>query len=542
MMLNYFLPHLINDDSRNNVFAYLFWLVFLIGLIPTFTFAQTGAGESLYKQYCQSCHGVGRMGAMGPALFPENLSRLRKSNAIDVIQNGRAATQMPAFKQQLNQQQTQLLVDYIYTQPKTTPKWELADIKATQIQHFDQSTLGNKAIFNADLMNLFIVVELGDHSATLLNGDTFEPITRFKTRFALHGGPKYSPDGRYVYFASRDGWISKYDIYNLKIVSEIRAGINTRNLAVSSDGKYAIVGNYLPNNIVILDTKDLTPIKLIDTVDSKGVSSRVSAVYNAPPRHSFIVALKDVKEVWEIPYSDKGGVDVYKGWAHDYRKDSGEGKIENWKVSDAFPVRRIRTADYLDDFFFDQAYIHLIGASRDSHNGQVINLDAKKKVATIAMAGMPHLGSGITWDYQGKTVFASPNIKEGRVSVINMETWQVIKEIETLGPGFFMRSHSQSPYAWVDVFFGPNKDKVHVIKKSTLEIVKTLTPAPGKTAAHVEFTKDGKYVLLSIWDEDGALIVYDANSLKEIKRLPMKKPSGKYNVYNKINYEKGTSH
>ena len=83
--------------------------------------------------------------------------------------------------------------------------------------------------------------------------------------------------------------------------------------------------------------------------------------------------------------------------------------------------------------------------------------------------------------------------------------------------------------------FGPNKEKVHIIKKDTLEIVKTLAPAPGKTAAHVEFTKDGKYVLLSIWDNDGAVIVYDANTLEEIKRIPMNKPSGKYNVYNKIN-------
>lgn len=506
------------------------------------TINQEKAAQALYQEHCQSCHGVDRMGSMGPALFPENLSRLRKNKAIKVIQQGREATQMPAFSQQLNAKQTQLLVDYIYTKPTTQPQWTMADIKASNIQHFDQSKLGNKPLFDADLMNLFIVVELGDHSATLLNGDTFEPITRFKTRFALHGGPKYSPDGRYVYFASRDGWISKYDIYNMKIVSEVRAGINTRNLAISSDGKYAIVGNYLPHNVVILDTKDLSPIKNIAAIDSEGVSSRVSAVYNAPPRHSFIVALKDVKEVWEIPYSDKGGVDVYKGWAHDYRKDGGEGKVENLQVADKFPVRRIRTADYLDDFFFDPEYINLIGASRDSHNGQVINLDAKKKVATIAMAGMPHLGSGITWDYQGKTVFASPNIKEGRVSVIDMENWQVIKEIETQGPGFFMRSHSNSPYAWVDVFFGPNKDKVHVINKSTLEIVKTLAPVPGKTAAHVEFTKDGKYVLLSIWDNDGALIVYDANTLEEIKRLPMKKPSGKYNVFNKINYEKGTSH
>ena len=43
-----------------------------------------------------------------------------------------------------------------------------------------------------------------------------------------------------------------------------------------------------------------------------------------------------------------------------------------------------------------------------------------------------------------------------------------------------MRSHEKSKYAWTDVFFGPNNDKVHVIDKSTLKIVKTLAPAPVK--------------------------------------------------------------
>ena len=66
-----------------------------------------------------------------------------------------------------------------------------------------------------------------------------------------------------------------------------------------------------------------------------------------------------------------------------------------------------------------------------------------------------------------------------------------------------MRSHENTPYAWVDVFFGPNKDLMHVIDKKTLEIVKTLQPVPGKTAAHIEFTKDGRYALMSIWDEEG---------------------------------------
>lgn len=65
---------------------------------------------------------------------------------------------------------------------------------------------------------------------------------------------------------------------------------------------------------------------------------------------------------------------------------------------------------------------------------------------------------------------------------------------------------------------------------------------PGKTAAHVEFTRDGRYVLLSIWASDDALIVYDSQTLEEIKRLPMNKPSGKYNVGNKIEFAEGTSH
>jgi len=497
------------------------------------------SSEKLYQTHCQSCHGVDRLGAMGPALLPENLARFRKNKAIKVINKGRAATQMPAFNQTLNKAEIAGLVDYIYTPSKASLKWNIADINASKVQHFDQSKLPNEAQFDADLMNLFIVVELGDHSATLLNGDTFERLDRFKTRFALHGGPKYSPDGRFVYFASRDGWISKYDIYNRKTVSEVRAAINTRNIAISNDGQYLIVGNYLPNNVVILNTTDLSPLKVIDAKDKDGKSSRVSAVYNAPPRFSFIVALKDVKEVWEIPYSDEGGVEVFKGWAHDYRV---EAKAEGWKVKDKFPIRRIKTDDYLNDFFFDPDYINLIGTARNSHNGQVINLDTKRKVASIGLTGMPHLGSGITWNHQGKEVFASPNIKEGKITVIDMENWNIIKEIKTEGPGFFMRSHTNSPYAWTDVFFGPNNDKVHVIDKSTLEIVKTLAPAPGKNAAHVEFTKDGKYVLLSVWDMDGELIVYDAQTLEIVKRMPMKKPSGKYNVYNKINYERGTSH
>jgi DNA-binding beta-propeller fold protein YncE/cytochrome c553 len=490
---------------------------------------------AVYGQHCASCHGSDRLGGSGPALLPENLERLRKPEAQKVIANGRAATQMAAFGDKLSAADILAVADFIYTQPASVPAWGLNEINASRIEHYKAGSLPDKPAFKADLLNLFVVVETGDHHATILDGDTFKPIHRFQTRFALHGGPKFTPDGRYVYFASRDGWISKFDIWNLKTTHEIRAGINTRNLAVSGDGRYVIVGNYLPHTLVILDAIDLKPLKLIEAKDVTGKSSRVSAVYDAAPRKSFIAALKDVKEVWEIPYTEDHEP-IYPGLVHDFRM------AESLADKGPFPIRRIPLEDYLDDFYFDQSYTHLMGASRDGGKGQVINLDARTKVADLDLPGMPHLGSGITWEYQGRPVMATPNLKSGVVSVIDMKTWQVIKRIDTLGPGFFMRSHEDTPYAWTDNFMSPAKDTLTIIDKRTLEIVRNLTPAPGKTAAHVEFTRDGKYALVSIWEMDGALIIYDAATFREITRIPMSKPSGKYNVYNKTTRSAGTSH
>jgi hypothetical protein len=211
-----------------------------------------------------------------------------------------------------------------------------------------------------------------------------------------------------------------------------------------------LVGNYLPHSLVVLDAFDLSLVKIIAVTDrNQELTSRVSAVYTAAPRNSFIVALKDFMEVWEISYLDDPPM-VYNGYVHDYR--SGEGIAEEGR----FPVRRIVLDDYLDDFFFDQSYQHLIGASRSDRKGQVVNLLVGRKIASIELAGMPHLGSGISWQYQGRQVMASPNLRTGTVSIIDMNNWQIIKQIDTLGPGFFMRSHKNTPYAWVDVFFGPN--------------------------------------------------------------------------------------
>ena len=494
--------------------------------------------EKLYATHCLSCHAPNRLGGMGPTLLPDSLARLKKPDAAKAIAEGLPATQMPAFRTLLQPDEIKALAEWIYTPPKLPPKWDADDINTSRIVNADAVNLPAKPVFKADPTNVTLVVEHGDHHITVLDGDIMEPITRFPTRYALHGGPKFTQDGRFVFWASRDGWITKFDLWNLKVVAEVRAGINTRNLAVSSDGKVVMVANYLPHTLVALDTKDLALIKVIPVVGNTGKSSRVSAVYDARPRNSFIAALKDIPEVWEIPYD---GRPVYKGLVHDHQLK------EAIPEPGPLPVRHIALEDYLDDFFFDQDYAYILGASRTSPKGQVIHLGAGRKIAELDLGGMPHLGSGITWEMtdkngQKRTVMASPNLKDGLISVIDMKTWQTIKTIPTLGPGFFLRSHEESPYAWADVFFGKSKDVMHVIDKNTLEIVANLTPMPGKTATHVEFDRYGKYALVSIWEMDGALIVYDAKTFKEIKRLPMKRPVGKYNVWNKTRLSAGTSH
>ena len=501
--------------------------------------ARAAGPEALYQQHCAACHGAQRTGGMGPALLPESLERLRRPEALKVITDGRPATQMPGFGTQLDAGEAAALAAWIYTPVLPAPTWTEADIRASRSVAADAAQLPHEPSWRADPMNLFIVVEGGDHHVSLVDGNRFEVIHRFPSRYALHGGPKFSPDGRFVYFGSRDGWITKYDLWNLTVVAEVRAGLNMRNVAVSSDGRWVMAANYLPHTLALFDDG----LNLVRTYAATGADdrtgSRVSAVYDAAPRSSFVVAMKDIAELWEIPYDPKAEP-ARDGPVHDHRP--GDGIAGPGFLG----VRRTVLEEPLDDFFFDPAYRFVLGATRPKADGtataQVVDLDSRRKVAALPIAGMPHLGSGISFAYDGGRVLASPNLKDGAIDVIDLQSWKPVATIPTPGPGFFMRSHEATPYAWVDSMMSPGaKDTLTIIDKRTLRPVASVRE-PGKTLAHIEFTKDGRHALASLWEQDGALIVYDAATFKEVRRLPMSKPVGKYNVWNKITRSEGTSH
>ena len=288
--------------------------------------AQTAQdAAALYRQHCASCHGEQRTGGMGPALLPESLERLRRPEALKVITQGRPATQMVGYGQALKAEEIAALAQWIYTPVSPAPTWAEADIRASRVETAGAKGLPAKPVWSADPMNLFVVVEGGDHHVSLLDGDRFERLHRFPSRYAPHGGPKFSPEGRFVYFGSRDGWITKYDLWNLTVVAEVRAGLNMRNVAVSGDGQWLMAANYFPHTLALFDA-DLKLVKTYAATTADGkASSRVSAVYDATPRQSFVVALKDLPELWEISYDPKAEP-IYDGLVHDYKMGEGVPK------------------------------------------------------------------------------------------------------------------------------------------------------------------------------------------------------------------------
>ncbi len=499
---------------RERVGARLALLLPLL-LLPWAAAAAARGAADLYRDLCAVCHGPDRLGGSGPPLLPETLGRRSEEDIARILREGLPATQMPAFGDLLRPGEIRELARYLRRPLPHPPRFGMAEIATSRRRFVAEDALPDRPRFKADPLDLFVVVEKGDHHASLLDGDRFVRLARFPTPRALHGGPKFTRDGRFVHFASRDGWLLRYDLWSLQPVVKVRAGVATRNIALTPDGRFLVVADTLPRAVVVLDAVDYRPVEVIPARGADGTPSRVAAVYQAPPRGSVIVALRDVAEAWElVPAADPA------------RRR----------------LRRIPLPEPLDDFLFDPAYRLLVGSARTSRGAWVVALDDGRVIARLSIEGFPHLASGVTFVRDGRRLLITPNLTRPEVTVVDMEDWRVVARIPTLGPGFFARSHRASPHVWVDVFAGPHRDAVHVIDKRTLRIVATLRPAPGRRSAHIEFDREGRHALVSIMEEDGAVVVYDDRTLAEVARIPARHPSGKYNVGNKIRFEEGTSH
>ena len=152
---------------------------------------------------------------------------------------------------------SQLLAKSPVIVPESTPPvWMKKNIVASHVNYAVAKNT-SKADIKADQLNSLVLIEPDGNHVTVFDGNKLEPIIKFSSRYKLHGKPIYDSTGRNIYLSSPEGWVSKFDLHQLKMVSEVRVGINASSIAISSDDRFIIVGNYSPNTLVVLDAKNL---------------------------------------------------------------------------------------------------------------------------------------------------------------------------------------------------------------------------------------------------------------------------------------------
>ncbi|OGP65197.1 MAG: hypothetical protein A3K22_00185 [Deltaproteobacteria bacterium RBG_16_42_7] len=195
----------------------------------------------------------------------------------------------------------------------------------------------------------------------------------------------------------------------------------------------------------------------------------------------------------------------------------------------SFEIEKLTLPEPFEDISIGPFEDIIVGASRKGTRLYIYSLKEKKVISSFETDGMPHLASATYWVNQGTLYAAINHLKRPVVTILDLNNKKIVKEISLAGSGFFVRTHQNTQFIWVDT----NTDAIQIIDKTTLQVVKTLIPENGKKAMHIEFTKDGKYAMVSIYEEEGAVVIYDAFKLNEVMRIPFKKPAGKYNALNK---------
>jgi nitrite reductase (NO-forming) / hydroxylamine reductase len=476
-------------------------------------FSGTVDGRDVHEFFldtCSGCHGADRRGATGPALLPERLTQPDEYYA-GVISEGKPGTVMPPFSvapYELSDEDISTLVGFIRAETgEGPPEWTVADVEASLTALVDESTLPTAPTHDADLDNLMLITERETQSIAVVDGDRHTLVGKIPASYRAHGYTFSPVDERWAYNMGRDGWVFKIDLYGLQPVRKVRIGLDSRAIAISDDGNYLIAGNYVPATLVMLDAHTLEPLKVWDTtmmgMDGEIVESRVATILDVSPDlvgPYFVVGLKEAGQVWRI----------------------------DWSQPD-FPVTATLDVGHIlhDGFLSPDNQTFYLASQVDSWMA-AIDIETMTVVEFITTGDTPHPGSGATWEHDGVTYGSTVHAAEGKATVWNLDTNEIVGSVPTAGAGLFLRAHHDSPYVWADAVFAEEPHTITVFDKvPPFAVIGDITD--GIRTLHPEFTADGSQVYVSDWD--GHVVrVYDAETLDLITTIEgIDNPTGIFN-------------
>lgn len=504
---------------------------------PTLTPEEFEHAKKLYFQRCAGCHGVLRKGATGKGLEPESTRKKGQKRLERILTLGTEGG-MNNFDDIFTKDEIRMVATYIQMEPPTPPEMTLQMMKDRWKTFVKPEDYPTKPAHNRNWENFFVVILRDAGKMGIIDGDTKEVVAKVDTGYAVHVA-KESSDGRFWYTQGRDGKMTKIDLWMdpPQVVAETQVAYDARDVAVSHFGeykdKYVIGGGYWPPHFAILDAKTMEPLKVVSTrgvnVDGEYVNeARVAAIYNTPKAPSWVVAIKELGQIWQVDYSD----------------------LDNLRIE------QINTHKFLHDGFFDPTQRYFQIAANASNRMEIMDTTTRKAVASIETGQKPHPGPGANWvDQECGPVAGTTHLGEGKVTVWSNDpkgnpdkAWKICYSVESDGPGLFLRTHPNSDYVWFDQTKHPEPEvqqSVQVLDKKTRKLVKTIrvTEHPNAVATHFEFNKDGSEVWVSVWARGagdrskGEIVVYDAKTLEEKARIKdLETPTGKFNVHNRVHH------
>ncbi len=510
---------------------------------PKLSKEEFDTAKNLYFQRCAGCHGVLRKGATGKNLEPENTLKLGTKKLARIITEGTDGGMNP-FNDIFDDATIDLLAKYIQIEPPIPPEMTLAMMKARTRVYVDPKDYPTKPLHGRNWENFFVVIERDVGKVAIVDGDTKEIVAHINSGYAVHvlkavehHSTDYVKDaGRFWYSMGRDGKMNKIDLWQTPdkmLVAETQIAYDARDVAVSGDGKYVIGGGYWPPHAVIVDAMTMEPKKVVSTrgvnIDGEYVNeSRVAAIYTTPNESSFLIAAKELGQMWQVDYTN----------------------IDDLKIV------QMDTAKYLHDGFFDPTGRYFQIAANASNKMVIVDSKDWQKEAIIDVAKMPHPGPGANWIDEkcgpvggtthigSATVTAWGNDPEGHPD----QAWKVCYTVPTDGPGLFIRTHPNAGIVVADQPKSPDaevRQAIQVIDKKTRKVIKTLVPTEteGYIALHTEFNADGSEFWVSVWNRtdpkepNGEIVVYDSKTLEEKARIKgLYTPTGKFNVKNRTDH------
>lgn len=513
---------------------------------PTLSEKDFEHAKTLYFQRCAGCHGVLRKGATGKSLEPKNTKKLGQKRLERILTLGTEGG-MNNFNDIFTKDEIKMMATYIQMEPPVPPEMPLSLMKKRHKVYVDPKNYPTKPLHGRNWENFFVVIERDAGKIAIIDGDKHEVVDHIDAGYAVHvikatehhstqHPEKGVVPGRFWYTQGRDGKMTKIDLWQKPgkmLVAETQMAYDARDVAVSGDGKYVIGGGYWPPHFVILDAKTMEPLKVVSTrginVDGEYVNeARVAAIYTTPNEPTFLVAVKELGQMWQVDYTD----------------------LDNLRID------VMNSAKFLHDGFFDTTGRYFQIAANASDKMVIVDTKERKLEAMIDVDKKPHPGPGANWnDPKCGPVGGTTHLGVGKVSVWGndpaghkSQAWKLCYEVETDGAGVFIRTHPKSKYVWADQTKHPEPEvqqSVKVIDKETRKVIKTIrvTKEEGKAAVHMEFNKDGSEVWVSVWNRKdskkpaGEIVIYDANTLEEKARIKgLTTPTGKFNVYNRTNH------